>query len=981
MRFQVLGPVSVEGEEGSLALGGPRQRAVLAMLLVHADRVLPADRLIDEVWGDAASEGSRDSLYTYVSNLRKVLGADRLERVGGGYRLRLRPGELDAEAFAEEAEHGRELLASDRVAAVGVLAQALDRWWGDAYQGIDLPSVSAEAVRLEELRFGAVEDRLEALLDHGAHAAVVGELGDLCERYPLRERLWRLRMLALYLNDRQAEALAAYRRVRTLLAEDLGIEPSAELQRLEERILQQDPLLRPVVETPHNLPAPLTSFVGRRLELIEIHELLGDARLVTLIGAAGSGKTRLGLKLAREALDAFPDGVWLVDLAPQRRSDLVPGAVAAVLGVRESPERAITEGLQAHLRRRRVLLVLDNCEHLVEGVARLAHELMESGEGVRILATSREVLGVPGEVVYEVGGLTVPDDDVFDLEAFDAVRLFAERARNALVGFRLTDRNAPLVAQICRRLDGLPLMLELAAAGLRTIGLERLSMNLDDRLRFLTSGPRTVASRQQTPRGAIDLSYDLLTNDEREVFNLLSVFAGSFTLEAAEYVCADDKREPRDVMAIVARLVDKSLLTAVDDASTGFRYRMLEIIRLYGQDRLRETGDVGEAQRRHAGFYRDLLVGAADEIRDGHSRWLDRLEIHHDDLRRALSWADETNEIEIALDLAGALFGFWLMRWHLAEAREWYARLRPLVRSGRSMGRGRVLEGYGAFASEGEESVAAYEQAATVYRNLGDEKSRWRVLQNLGFRLVELGETERAREIFEESVSTMQAVGSMHGCPLQILAQLVYEEGEVDKARQLFEAGAELGLRYSNAPCQSTNLQRMAALERFEGNRARARSLLDQALDLARRLGIPSDEGAVIAEMAMLERDEGNLEAARRLLEQSLAKAHDAGELFDDAESVVWWARRLASLEALDGCAERAVRLYGGVHAHARAGFDSWYDFERYTSQRYLEMCRAALGAEACARAWEEGAVMKVAELRDCMAEPSPLKPGTRRGE
>ena len=981
MDYRILGPFEIVGDEGSIDIAAPTQREILACLVLNANRVVSTDQLLENIWGEERPKSGLKTLRYHISKLRDSIQPDRRPKQKclivtqpPGYLLETEPDLIDAVRFEHHLDRARSIAESDPASGIEELDSALRLWRGPALAGFhDKEWAHLEAGRLEELRVAAVEDRLAAAMALGRHAALIAELEKHSHQHPLRERSWALWMTALYRSDRQAEALRVYQQLRSNLGEELGIEPSQDLQNLEERILLQDPTLRPMIQTPHNLPASLTSFVGRNLELIEIQELLGNARLVTLIGPGGSGKTRLGLQLAREALGAFPDGVWLIDLAPLQHGDLVAGAVAAVLGVMEKSDRSIVAGLRAHLRRWRMLLVLDNCDHLVESVARLAHELLEGAEGLRILATSREVLGVPGEVVFEVGGLTVPPTDAgARLEAFDSVRLFVDRAQAARAGFRINDRNAPLVVEVCRRLDGMPLALELAAAAVRTIGLEQLSRNLEDRLPHLTGGPRTVAPRHQTLQAAIDWSYEVLTDVEREAFNRLSVFAGSFTPEAAEYVCGGGESEVGEVFGVVSRLVDKSLIASFDDPSGCLRYRMLETIRLYAQERLRETASAGEAERRHAKFYRDLVVGAADDIRDGKRAWMERLEIEHGDLRQVLSWAEESDEVELALDLAGALFGFWLHRWHLAEAREWYARLRRMVGSATSLGRGRVLEGYGAFASEGEESAAAFEQAATVYGDLGDEQSRWRVLQNLGHRLVELGETTRARAIFEESVATMQAVGITHGCTLQALAHLVYEEGKVEEARRLFEEGLELGLRSSDAPCQSANLQWMAALERFEGNPTRARTLLTDALDAARRLGMFAEECAVKAELAMVERDEGNLEAARELLEQSLGQACEAGELLEEAEFVVWLGRRYASLEAAGGRAERAVRLYAGVHTHARASFEAWYDFERYASERYLDMCRAVLAAEVYARVWEQGSAMTVAELRDCMAEPTP---------
>ena len=728
-----------------------------------------------------------------------------------------------------------------------------------------------------------------------------------------------------------------------------------------------------VVRTPHNLPEQLTSFVGRQLELIEAGQLLADSRLVTLAGVGGSGKTRLGLELARKVLVNHPDGAWLVDLASMNDPALVAGTVSGVLGVKEEPDRSTISRLRAFLAHRQILLILDNCEHLVEAVAQLVRELLEGTDGLRILATSRELLGVPGEVRYEVGALSLPtpaeEGSAVRAGNFDAVRLFVERGQIVSPEFRLTDANSSEVVQICRQLDGMPLALELAATRLKTLSPRQIAAHLDDRFRLLTGGARTALPRQQTLRAAIDWSYDLLTEPERQVFGRLSVFAGAFTLEATEQVCAGDDVDGRDTMDLLSQLVDKSLVTIVHDQSGEVRYRMLETIRHYAQERLAEAGDADIARLRHAEFYRDLVVGDAARIRDGQRSWMDRLEVEHDDLRQALDWSLEHGEIELGVDLGGGLFGFWLLRFHYREAKDWYSKLQPLVRDRVSLGRARVLEGVAAFSSEGEHSIVAWEEAVSMYRHLGEHTSLWRALQNLGQNLVELGKTARARAAIDEAVVIMRAAGNAHGCTLHLLGHLVYEEGDHQRARELFEEGVELGLRFPDAACQSANQLGMAALERREGNLAQARTLLDRALELARRLASQTEECTTIAELAMVDRDEGNLSGAGTLLRQSLDEARQVGDLLDGAWDgawfVVWWARRLASLETIAGRHESAARLYGAVDTHARAAFEVWYDFERYAERRYLDLIRSTLDQNSFTQAWNEGKAMTVAELID----------------
>ena len=435
---------------------------------------------------------------------------------------------------------------------------------------------------------------------------------------------------------------------------------------------------------PHNLPLPLTSFVGRERELAAVHEALAAHRLVTLTGPGGVGKTRLALQAAAAGLEAFPDGAWLVDLAPLADAALVPLTVLAALGVRERPGRPHLATLTEHLRARRLLLVLDNCEHLLDACARLADALLRACLGPRVLATSRELLGVPGEAARRVPSLATPDPrhppPPARLGRYEAVRLFVDRARLGRPGFVLTDQNAGPVAQVCARLDGLPLAIELAAARLRALPVEQLAGRLDDRFRLLTGGGRTAVPRQQTLQAAIDWSHALLAAPERAVLRRLAVFAGGWPLAAAEAVCAGAGVEPGGVLDLLAGLVDKSLVVfeeaALEPGAGGAgRYRLLETIRQYAEARLVGAGEAARVRRRHRDWYLALAERAALELvgRD-QVAWLDRLGAEHDNLRGALAWSQADPDGAAAeLRLAAALGRFWNLRGHISEGRAWLA--------------------------------------------------------------------------------------------------------------------------------------------------------------------------------------------------------------------------------------------------------------------------------------------------------------------
>ncbi|HEV2921636.1 MAG TPA: BTAD domain-containing putative transcriptional regulator, partial [Actinomycetota bacterium] len=517
----------------------------------------------------------------------------------------------------------------------------------------------------------------------GGDHRVVGELEGLVAAHPTRERLGGLLMVALYRSGRQADALTLYQRTRVVLAEELGIDPSPELQRLQQQILVQDPALE-VAESagaaPHNLPERLTSFVGRDLELGELAKRVERHRLVTVTGPGGAGKTSVAVELARPLVGGFADGVWLVELAALRDPALLGEAVAAVVGLGAEPSEpgvrplAPAERRAARVADKAMLLVLDNCEHLVEACAELAGRLLQAGPGLRVLATSREVLGVPGEAIWPIPPLGVPapapaglartdpaaDDGAVPeaLAGYDAVRLFAERAAAADPGFTLDAASGSVVAELCRRLDGLPLAIELAAARVRFLPPAELAARLDDRFRLLAGGGRTLDPRQQTLRATIDWSWELLEGPDRRLLRPLSVFSGGWTVAAAEAVCTGEGLDRTEVLDGLFRLVDRSLVVAVGGEPA--RFGLLESLRAYGAERLEEAGETQATTARHTSFFLELAEQAASHRTA--RRWLRLLEADEGNLRAVLDRAVAAGDSETALRLAGALGWYWATR-------------------------------------------------------------------------------------------------------------------------------------------------------------------------------------------------------------------------------------------------------------------------------------------------------------------------------
>ncbi|WP_328839614.1 AfsR/SARP family transcriptional regulator [Streptomyces europaeiscabiei] len=725
VRYRILGTTQALQADGTpVPVGGARLRALLTVLALRPGRTVPATALVDEVWADDPPADAPAALQALVGRLRRALGPDAVASLHGGYRLAAAPDDIDLHRFERLADEGARALADgDPAKAADVLDDALALWQGPPLA--DLPDRTAEAARWETRRLDAHRTRLTAALTLDRADSALPDLTALCDTHPLDEPLQSLRLRALRDTGRTAEALAAYEQVRRLLSDRLGTSPGPALRSLHKELLRSDgaaprkgrgelrdqPPPNPQLggrrgaapgdwtgrggggekpdpnphptRPPGNLRARLTSFVGRDTDIDTIRDDLTTTRLVTLLGPGGAGKTRLSQEAGEAVAEAMPDGVWLAELAPVDDPANVPEAVLTALGARETVLRGAgaeemrvaadrqvdpLTRLAEHCAGRRMLLILDNCEHVVDAAAHLVDQLLQRCPTLTVLATSREPLGVPGELVRPVEPLTEPH----------ALRLLADRGAAARPGFTVA-ADPEAAAEICRRLDGLPLAIELAAARLRMLTPRQIADRLDDRFRLLTSGSRTVLPRQQTLRAVVDWSWELLDEDERYVLRRLSVFAGGCDLAAAEAVCGPAALEA------LGSLVDKSLVvaapSAVPSAGAGgeMRYRLLETVVEYAGERLDETGTRPAAARAHLTYYRELVRATDPLLRgSGQRAAIELLELEYENIRTALRYAVAERDEQEALCLTLSLCWYWQMRDLKTEARHWSAQVKEL---------------------------------------------------------------------------------------------------------------------------------------------------------------------------------------------------------------------------------------------------------------------------------------------------------------
>ncbi|WP_246369229.1 BTAD domain-containing putative transcriptional regulator [Amycolatopsis echigonensis] len=875
MRFGVLGPLAVWNETGApVTVPEAKVRALLATLLANDGGPVSPDRLVQDLWGDHPPSKPAGALQAKVSQLRRIVGRDGVERQPAGYRLRI--DHSDVAQFRDLVAQAR--ATADPRARAARFAEALDLWRGEAFADFADEEFARSAVhRLSELRLAAVEERAKAQVEAGDYSPA-DDLADVIAQHPLREGLRAAQMRALYLRGRQSEALASYTDLRTRLAEELGVDPSPELRALYESLLRQDSGL--AAEPRGNLPRPLTPLIGREEALARLARL--SERLVTLTGPGGVGKSRLAIATA--GLGEFPDGVWLVEFAGVRGSaaDLAE-AVAAVLGIRDSADSASPlHRLAAALRDRRTLLVLDNCEHVVEAAAELVETLLRTTRDLRILATSQEPLGLPGETVFAVE----------PLPPADAVRLFTERAAASAPDFA-DDPDA--IAEICRRLDGLPLALELAATRVRGLGVRELAARLNDRFAVLTRGSRGAPARQQTLRAVLDWSWDLLSEPERTVLSRLAVHRDSFDLAAAQAVCAGDG----DVVDLVLRLVDRSLVS-VTHGPTGVRYRLLESVAAYAVERL---ADPDATRGRHLRHYLEIAENA--RLHGAEQRaWLTRLDVEAGNLRAALDDAICRSSPEAAR-LATALSWWWLLRGRLTEGRRMLSAVSRVVGPNPEL---TVLNGSFALLT-GEQPVP-------------DSPDSVRALWLRAYSLFSVGDLAASREVNARALALATAEDDEWGvaAALGLRAMLGLVRGDLDGLGRDGLRSAEIFRRRGDRWGELQTIPPLAALAEIKGDYAEAARRQHEGLAIARELDLQAEVSARLSglgRLALLERD---WPRARDLHEQALRIAADHGYTYGRIHAemgLALGARRSGDLDAAEQRLTRIRDEYRGLSSTA----------------------------------------------------------------
>ena len=874
MRFKVLGPLVVDHAGVTVDIPAGRQRALLIALLLRVGQVVPPDRLIDDIWATDPPADPAHALQQTVSRLRRVLQGrgtveERLVWHPAGYQLAVDPDVVDLTQFEHLAEVGRrQLAAGDPVAAADTLRRALGLWRGPALGDVaDLPFGQAAAVHLAERRLAATENRIEADLRRGHHAAVVVDLEGLVAEYPFRERLSAQLMRALYAGGRQADALDLYESTRRMLADNLGVDPGPQLRSVYEQILVHSPqLIQPPAERDgfsvarsSNLPAPVSTFVGREADVSRVLALLETSRLVTLTGPGGVGKTRLALRAAAQLVSAAVDGVWWVDLTPLGEPMLLadailraledqPGGRLAPLGVAGTePE----ERLRSFLADRELLLVLDNCEHLAEAVGRLTGAILTDASRVRILATSQRPLNTTGETVWSVPPLPVPPAgailSVGAMLDYPAVQLFTVRAA-ATGGIGGTaDDDAEAVAEICRNLDGVPLAIELAAARTRLLPPRQLLARLHDRFALLTTRNAAGPARQRTLRAVVEWSDHLLTGSERVLLRRLGVFVGGARLDAVEQICADDgptvgSRGADGITAdrivdLLAGLVDKSLIM-VSAADGEARYTMLETIRVYAMEQSADAREHNALRAAHAQHYADLAAASVPQLHGADQlRWLQRLSAERANMRAAIEYASGHGDGETALRLAGALSQFWWLTGDVTDSRRLTTLALHAAEPAPSPDRAAALTFVARLDTRHgstPELVRILELAADYYRSSGDHDGAAVPTALLAHELYRQGRRQRSRELVAQATSAAGWPGAvaqmLSGGTAGVNGDLRQAEHQLTTALATFR---DLGDRWG----QAESLWRLAGLAHIHGRYEQALNALDEGVVLATQLG------------------------------------------------------------------------------------------------------------------------------------------------
>jgi predicted ATPase/DNA-binding SARP family transcriptional activator/DNA-binding CsgD family transcriptional regulator len=904
-----------------------KARSLLKLLALSTGHRLHREHVMDLLWPNLdrkdASNNLRRGLHVARRALEPEPSAPRY-LVSHGEHLALCPdGPLwvDVEAFEEAAATAR------RSRDPAAYRAALDLYAGDLLPADRYENWAEDRRRqLRQIYLDLLVEMAALCEERGDLATAINSLREAASKEPEHEQA-HAELMRLYAKSGQRhKALRQYERLREALRREFGTEPGKDSRRLHEEIVAgRVPVARSVspevissestsYPPRHNVPAALSSFVGRKRELVEVKRALAMTRLLTLTGAGGCGKTRLAFEAARDLASSYPDGAWLVELAPLSQPQLVPQVVAGALGVREQPDRPLVDTLVDHLREEELLLVLDNCEHLIDACVRVADILLHSCPRLKILATGRQALGIAGEMRWRVPSLSLPNPrpqvTVAELSGYESVRLFLERARLHDPTFALTPQNAEAVIEICRRLEGIPLAVELAAARVGVLSTEQIAEKLGTSLVILSVGDRTAPARHQTLRGTLDWSFELLAEPERTLFRRLSVFAGGWTLEAAETIGTGGGIERVDILDLLSRLVEKSLVMAEATGNGQMRYRMLEPIRQYGRQKLEESGEADTVKHRHAALFLALAEEAEPELAGPRQQeWLERLEAEHSNLRAALAWALEEKESELALRLSGSLGDFWYLRGRLTEeGRGWLEAALKLGSDLTTIVRLKALVRAGSIAMEQrdfEQAVAHSEEGLALSRKFGDKVGAAAALSTLGYVALLRNENERALALFEEAIGLAHDVGNAAALSLSIhgLALTVMHKHDFERATALQRENLARARKTGDQHILSMSIGLEGLIALGEGDYERAEALGLETLKMFWRMDLRHYIPTLLQLFAAAAAELGDPVRAARLCGASQALHEAIGARLSDGERAYFEPHLAAARSQIDNAA------------------------------------------------------------------------------
>jgi len=908
--IQLFGPMRVLMQGQPLpTLRSRKMLWLLALLTLRHNRSVEREWLSATLWPELDQTQAYANLRPLLTELRRALGSEA-ERLQSPSRrtllLELTGAAVDVHTFD----------AAMNTKSLSELAQAVTLYRGPLLEGCNEDWVFQERIEREQNCLQALQTLGDAALSATDYASAIGYYQRAVRLDPWREEARRGWMEALVKSGDTNAALQVYREFVEVLRADPKAVPDAQTTALYQRLrtaARQKAGVSTVVsaelaivpKVKGYLPHPLTDLVGREDERTEVALQLRRSRLVTLTGVGGIGKTRLAREVANDVVGEYADGVWLVALDALAEGRLVVPQIAGVLGLSEERDRTPLQSVTEHLRAKRLLLVLDNCEHLLEASAQVAdHLLRECGE-VRILATSRAAMGIVGETAWSVPVLTVPDMEPLPqsnatllrmLMGYESVQLFVERAQAVQKTFDLTGSNARTVAQTCRQLEGIPLAIELAAARVRAMTVEQIAARLDDHLGLLTAGSRTAQARQQTLRATLDWSYDLLTEPERSLLRRLSVFAGGCILEAAEQVCTGEGVEEWQVLDLLTSLVDKSLVQFEECGPTAARFRLLEMVRQYAAEGLQASGEGEQVKTRHWNWFIALAEEAEPQLRGGEQgNWLRRLETEYDNLRAALAWSEgEAEEVQAGLRLTGALYRFWYVRGDFNEGRASLERAleRDRVREA-TAARAKALNGAGALAychGDFASTAALNEESLTIHRALGDRTGIAVSLNNLGDRAHAVGDFDATRIHYEESLRIWRELGDKAGAAHSLygLGNVVFSQGDRVAARMFYEESLTIRREIGDKTGIANSLYGLASVAYNRREYDEARAMYEEGLAIRRELGSKSGIGNSLGGLASVAYVTGDYETARILLEEELGMKRELGDKAGIANCLYW---------------------------------------------------------------------------------------------